>query len=80
MSGVRCRVLRPKSCPATRAGAMDAFSPSRSTSGMWVMAAGIAVLFFGIIGYAKTAGYWNGDVPNYIYRQLVLHASELNTR
>ena len=46
----------------------------------WAMAAGIAVLFFGIIGYAKTAGHWNGDVPNYIYRQLVPHASELNTR
>ena len=37
----------------------------------WAMAAGIAVLFFGIIGYAKAAGYWNGDVPDYIYRQLV---------
>jgi hypothetical protein len=40
------------------------------------MAAGIAVLFFGIIGFAKTAGYWNSDVPAAVYRQLVPHANE----
>jgi polyferredoxin len=43
----------------------------------WAMAAGIAVLFLGIIGYAKSAGYWNGDVPDYVYRQLVPQASEV---
>lgn len=37
----------------------------------WAMAAGIAVLFFGIVGFAKTAGHWNGDVPDYVYRQLI---------
>jgi polyferredoxin len=31
-------------------------SPHHSRLPAWVMAAGIAVLFFGIIGYAKTAG------------------------
>jgi len=43
----------------------------------WAMAAGIAVLFFGIIGYAKAAGYWNGDVRDYVYRQLVPRADEV---
>jgi len=43
----------------------------------WAVAAGIAVLFFGIVGYARTAGYWNGDVPDYVYRQLVPHANEV---
>jgi polyferredoxin len=42
----------------------------------WAMAAGIAVLFFGIIGFAKTAGYWKSDVPAAVYRQLVPHANE----
>lgn len=42
----------------------------------WAMAAGIAVLFFGIVGYAKTFGYWNGEVPDYVYRQLVPHAND----
>jgi len=37
----------------------------------WAMAAGIAILFLGIVGFAKTAGYWHGDVPDYVYRQLV---------
>ena len=43
----------------------------------WAMAAGIAVLFLGIVGYAKTSGYWNGDVPDYVYRQLVPQANEV---
>jgi polyferredoxin len=42
----------------------------------WAYAAGIAVLFFGIVGYAKTAGYWNTPVPQSTYRQLVPHANE----
>jgi polyferredoxin len=42
----------------------------------WAIATAIAVLFFGIVGYAKTAGYWNGDVPDYVYHQLVPQADE----
>jgi len=42
----------------------------------WAMAAGIAVVFFGIVGFAKTAGYWDSHVPHAIYRQLVPHADE----
>ena len=38
------------------------------------MALTIAVLFLGIVGFAKSAGYWNGDVPDYVYRQLVPQA------
>lgn len=40
------------------------------------MAAGIAALFFGIVGYAKTAGYWQTNVPTQVYEQLVPHADE----
>ena len=42
----------------------------------WAMAAGIAVLFLGIVGFAKTAGYWDSHVPNAIYQQLVPHSDE----
>lgn len=42
----------------------------------WAMAAGIAVLFFGIVGFAKTAGYWTSDVPRSVYEQIVPHANE----
>ncbi|HLV87752.1 MAG TPA: 4Fe-4S binding protein [Candidatus Sulfotelmatobacter sp.] len=44
---------------------------------LWAMAAGIAVLFVGVVGFAKSAGYWNGDVPSAVYRQLVPHAEEV---
>ena len=42
----------------------------------WAMAAGIAALFFGIVGFAKTAGYWNTSVPNHVYQELVPHADQ----
>jgi polyferredoxin len=44
----------------------------------WAMAVAIAVLFFGIVGFAKSAGYWNGDVPDYVYRQLVPQADDVS--
>jgi polyferredoxin len=43
---------------------------------VWAMACGIALLFFGIVGYAKSAGLWDSRVPIAVYRQLVPHASE----
>ena len=43
---------------------------------VWAMAAGIAVLFVGIAGFAKTAGYWDSKVPRAVYQQLVPHADE----
>ena len=44
----------------------------------WAMAVGIAALFVGIVGFAKAAGYWKGDIPGYVYRQLVPHANEVD--
>jgi polyferredoxin len=42
----------------------------------WAMAAGIAVLFVGIVGYAKTAGFWNTNLPRQIYVELVPRADQ----
>ena len=42
----------------------------------WAVAAGIAALFFGIVGFAKTAGYWDSPIPQATYRQLVPHTDE----
>jgi polyferredoxin len=53
-------------------------SPNDGRLPAWAMAAGIAALFLGIVGYAKTAGYWNGDVPEHIYRQLVPQANAVD--
>ncbi|MFZ3264787.1 MAG: 4Fe-4S binding protein [Terriglobales bacterium] len=43
---------------------------------VWAMAAGIAIIFFGVVGFAKTSGYWDSHVPHAIYQQLVPHADE----
>jgi ferredoxin len=52
-------------------------SPSRALQlPVWAMAAGIAVLFWGIVGFAKTAGYWDSQVPCTLYQQLVPHADQ----
>lgn len=42
----------------------------------WIVAAGIALLFFGVVGYAKSAGHWKSNVPNAVYQRLVPHAEE----
>jgi polyferredoxin len=68
-------------CPAE--GALDLSfpkwtrQPKRNRVPAWAMAVGIAALFLGIVGVAKVSGHWNGDVPDYVYRQLVPHAAEI---
>ena len=52
------------------------FMPQAPKVPVWAIAAGIAVLFFGIIGFAKASGYWDSHVPRAIYQQLVPHADE----
>jgi len=42
----------------------------------WAMAAGIALLFLGVVGFTKAIGAWESRVPAVVYRQLVPHASE----
>jgi len=64
-------------CPAE--GALHLALPKISTPPKripsWALAVGVAVLFLGIVGYAKAAGLWNSHVPTVVYRQLVPHAS-----
>lgn len=43
---------------------------------VWAMAAGIAVLFFGIVGFAKTSRHWDSHVSRAVYQQLVPHADQ----
>jgi polyferredoxin len=65
-------------CPAEGALhlALPQFSNPPKRIPSWIMAAGIAVLFFGIVGYAKAVGLWESHVPGAVYRQLVPHASQ----
>lgn len=42
----------------------------------WSMAAGMAILFLGLVGYAKVTGQWNTNLPKQVYLQLVPNANE----
>ncbi len=68
-------------CPAE--GALDmslprAFGLAQRNNRMpaWALAVGIAVIFLGIVGFAKSEGYWQSRVDNATYQQLVPHANE----
>ena len=69
-------------CPAE--GALDVAlppwpnSPRHGRLPAWGMALGVAALFLGIVGFAKASGYWNSDVPDSIYRQLVPQANDIS--
>lgn len=64
-------------CPAE--GALHLALPKISNAPRripaWAMAATVAVLFFGIVGYAKAVGLWDSRIPAAAYRQLVPHAN-----
>lgn len=43
----------------------------------WAVGLGIVALFVGMVGLAKTMGYWKSDLPNSVYRQLIPRAKEI---
>jgi polyferredoxin len=61
-------------CPAKDALVLAA--PGRHAIPAWSMAAGIAIIFFGLVGYAKLTGHWDTQLPKQVYFQLVPTASE----
>jgi len=50
----------------------------RKRNGMpaWAVATGIALLFLGLVGFAKATGHWNTPVSNAVYQELVPHANQ----
>jgi polyferredoxin len=64
-------------CPARGALQMAVPRPAQGRAvPAWAMAIGIAALFFGIVGFAKAAGYWTTNVPRSVYLELVPHADQ----
>jgi hypothetical protein len=68
-------------CPAKGALSLSlpripALIPQAPKMPTWAMAAGIAVLFLGIVGFAKAAGDWDSHVPQATYQQLVPNADQ----
>jgi len=56
-------------CPAQ--DALDISAPGKRAIPAWAMAAGIAIVFFGLVGYAKLTGHWDTRLPKQLYFQLV---------
>ena len=65
-------------CPAKDALTMSVLAGEQKHRSIpaWCMAAGIAILFLGMVGYAKVTGQWNTNLPKQVYLQLVPNASE----
>jgi polyferredoxin len=68
-------------CPAQDALAMSlpkilSTKPKPAVIPAWAMAAGIAVLFLGIAGFAKATGHWETPIPTSVYERLVPNADQ----
>ena len=61
-------------CPAKDALVIAA--PRTRAIPAWSMAAAIAIIFFGLVGYVKLSGHWNTQLPQQVYFQLVPRAGE----
>lgn len=68
-------------CPAQDALAislprMIVAQPKKAALPAWAMAAGIAVLFLGIVGFAKATNHWQSPIPLSVYGRLVPNADQ----
>ncbi|MGP8245952.1 MAG: 4Fe-4S binding protein [Bryobacteraceae bacterium] len=63
-------------CPA--AGALFLSAPTRRSTPAWVVAAGLAILFIGVCGWARLSGHWQTQLPTQVYLELVPHANQFN--
>ena len=64
-------------CPAV--GALDltiGLRRKRSVVPPWAMAAGILIVFCGIVAFAKWNGYWDTAIPDGVYFELVPRAAQ----
>ena len=68
-------------CPAENALGMNLptiLRPQKGHVGLpaWALAAGIALMFLGVAGFAKATGHWDSRVPDAVYHRLVPNADE----
>ena len=55
---------------------MIAAQPKRAALPAWAVAVGIAVLFLGVVGFAKATGHWQSPIPSSVYERLVPNADQ----
>jgi polyferredoxin len=63
-------------CPAE--DALEFSYPKKSRVQPWGLAAAIAMLFFGLVGFAKWSGHWNTHIPDQVYRSIIPRTDELD--
>jgi polyferredoxin len=61
-------------CPA--ADTLYLSLPRKRRLPAWALAAGMAVVFFGAVGYARYNGYWHTEIQDRVYFQLIPRAHE----
>jgi len=62
-------------CPAK--GALEMSVAGRFRLTPWILAGGMAIIFFGIVGYAKWTGSWRSNIPDIVYQQLIPQLNDL---
>ena len=65
-------------CPAENALSLNLIGSTgaRHRVPAWQLAAGIAIIFFGLVGYAKLTDHWQTDLPQQVFLKLVPAAGE----
>ena len=65
-------------CPAKNALSLQFAGPTemRRIVPAWQIAAGIAIIFFGLVGYAKFSDHWQTHLPQGVFLKLVPTANE----
>jgi hypothetical protein len=65
-------------CPAVGALDLKVGLRRRSAIQPWALAAAILVVFLGVVGFARAAGYWHTSLPDSVYFDLVPRAAEFS--
>ncbi len=63
-------------CPAQ--GALEMVVVTKRRVPVWAIAAGMAVVFLGVVAYAQWTGYWHTNVSSQTYFELVPRANEFS--
>ena len=63
-------------CPAEGALALE--MPRRRRVPAWALTAAMAIIFFGLYGYAQYMGYWDTHLPQQVYHNLIPRANEFS--
>ena len=63
-------------CPAK--GALQLSGPRRREIPTWAVAATVAVIFLGVVGYARLSGQWHTTLPDALYFDLIPRAREFS--